>query len=71
MIVQILRTVLFGAAVYLFSKVARQLIDRQLEKPKNKPDFDHSNIENSKPDRLIPCQKCGSYFDPAHPHIRD
>jgi len=69
MIVQILRTVLFGAAVYFLSKLARGLIDKQLNPPeKEDKSFDHSNVKNSDPARLTPCPECGTYYNAEFPH---
>lgn len=69
MIFQILRTVLFGAVIYFFSKVTRNMIDQKMdgnEKLKNNPQDQRPPTDGS-PAKLVPCPSCNIYYNPNHP----
>lgn len=66
MLIQILRTVLIGAAIYFLGKVLKRVIDHALE-AKNTPE-EHIDADNM-PERgqLVPCPKCGVYYNADNP----
>ena len=61
MITQILRAVFIAVAIYLFTRIGKQFIDKMLNK-----DHDQNPSSSSSTDQrsaLTPCPKCGVYYD--------
>jgi|AntRauTorcE11897_2_1112592.scaffolds.fasta_scaffold03414_7 hypothetical protein len=68
MLIQILRTVLIGAAIYFLSKLLKHFIDRILE-PKTNAENEQEASGDEAPtrERLTPCPKCGVYYNADNP----
>lgn len=71
MIIQIIRTVLIGAVIYFFSKVARNLIDQKLDNTKNLNNQERSQDRQTinMPEKLTPCPNCNIYYNQNHPPV--
>ncbi|MGM0421628.1 MAG: hypothetical protein ACQEQL_00860 [Pseudomonadota bacterium] len=69
MLIQILRTVLIGAAIYFLGKLLKHFIDRVLE-PKTEIENEPTSEEDTAAparEKLIPCPKCGVYYNADNP----